>query len=229
MSTDPTLRLLHFADGLFPTGAYAHSFGLESYVQDGRVHDRATLEEFLAGYLEGSAGPGDGVLVGAAVERGRVRDLAGALALDAEIDALRPAAELREASRQMGRQTLRIATELTADVFLARIAAEADAGRTPGHHPLVFGLVGGVLAWPARSAILAYLQASASAVVSAALRLFPMGQLDGQRALWAMGPRIAALATRAAETPPGDLSSFVPGLEIAAMHHARLDARLFRS
>ena len=38
---DPALlTLLQFADGLFPAGGFAHSFGLETYVQDGRVRDR---------------------------------------------------------------------------------------------------------------------------------------------------------------------------------------------
>ena len=31
------LALMQFADGLFPAGGFAHSFGLETYVQDGRV------------------------------------------------------------------------------------------------------------------------------------------------------------------------------------------------
>jgi urease accessory protein len=227
MITDP--RLLQFADGLFPAGAYAHSFGLETYVQEGRVCDRAGLEDFLAGLLHGSAGPCDGVAIGAALRMACADDEPGLLALDADLDALRSASELREASRQMGRQTLRIAAELCADDRLRRFAEHADAGRTPGHHPLVFGLLGGVFAWPERDAILAYLQAAAAAVVSAALRLMPLGQLEGQKALWAMGPRIAALASAAAGRGPADLQSFTPGLEIASMQHSRLDARLFRS
>jgi urease accessory protein len=229
MSTDPSLRLLQFADGLFPAGAYAHSFGLESYVEDGRVRNRATLEDFLRGHLEGAAGPCDAVIVAEAIRRGAARDEDGALCLDADIDALRSAAELREASRQMGRQTLRIASELTGDAFVGRFAEHAAAGRTPAHHPLVFGLIGGVLSWDPRQAALAYLQAGATAIVSAALRLMPMGQLDGQRALWAMGSHVSRLAAEAAAADIADLSSFTPGLEIASMQHSRLEARLFRS
>src|SRR5262249_57392508 len=57
------LTLLQFADGLFPTGGFAHSFGLETYVQDGRVRDRHGLEAFVAAHLEGSAGPADAAAV----------------------------------------------------------------------------------------------------------------------------------------------------------------------
>src|SRR4030095_6875545 len=69
MTADPALlTLLQFSDGLFPAGGFAHSFGLETYVQDGRVRDRHDLEMFVAAHLDGSAGPADaaGAGVGAA-------------------------------------------------------------------------------------------------------------------------------------------------------------------
>jgi len=57
--TDAWLAVLQFADGLFPAGGFAHSFGLETYAQEGAVRDRAGLEAFVAAHLEGSAGPCD--------------------------------------------------------------------------------------------------------------------------------------------------------------------------
>jgi urease accessory protein len=228
MSTDPRLRLLQLADGLFPAGGYAHSFGLETYVQAGRVRDGAGAEAVLRAHLEGSAGPGDAVAVVAAVRLGRAGDLDGAAALDFEIDAMRPAAELREASRQMGRQTLRVAAALTGSPFLAAFARRVETDRAPCHHPLVFGLVGGVLGWTELDAAQAYLHANAVAIVSAAVRLIPLGQLEGQRVLWSVGELVTRLAREAAASD-GAPWTFAPGLEIAAMQHARLDARLFRS
>jgi urease accessory protein len=229
MSTDPELRMQQFADGLFPSGGYAHSFGLETFAQDGTVRDRASLEELLRGHLEGAAGPCDAVVVAIAIRRVQAADGAGVRALDAAVDALRPVEEQREASRQMVRQTLRVARALVDDPLLAAFAEDADAGRTFAHHPVVFGLVGGVLGWPAYDAARAYLQAGATTIVQAALRLMPMGQLDGQKALWVMGDTIARLAAAAVDKEEGDIWSFTPGLEIAAMQHARLEARLFRS
>src|SRR5438045_117236 len=59
--TDPRLlSLLHFADSAFPTGGYAHSFGLETYCQAGLVRGREDLERFLVAEIEGVAGPCDG-------------------------------------------------------------------------------------------------------------------------------------------------------------------------
>ena len=66
-------------------------------------------------------------------------------------------------------------------------------------------------------------------IVGAGLRLIALGQLDGQRVLAAMRARIERLAAAAATASVDDLWSFTPGLEIAGLRHADLDARLFRS
>ena len=94
---------------------------------------------------------------------------------------------------------------------------------------LAFGLAGSALGWPPEAAARAYLYSTTALLVGAALRLLPLGQLDGQRALWRAGPLIARLARQALGKGPADLWSFAPGLEIAGMRHARLEARLFRS
>src|SRR5206468_2323259 len=67
MTTEVLLALLQLGDGLFPAGGFAHSFGLETYAQEGRLRDRAGLEAFVTAHLEGAAGPGDAV-VGAGAE-----------------------------------------------------------------------------------------------------------------------------------------------------------------
>src|SRR5437016_6785557 len=108
MTADPSLlTLLQFADGLFPAGGFAHSFGLETYVQEGRVDDAAGLEAFVVAHLEGSAGPCDAVAVAHATRIAARDDVGEAVALDARLDAMKCVPEFRAASRQMGRQTPR--------------------------------------------------------------------------------------------------------------------------
>jgi len=137
--------------------------------------------------------------------------------------------EFRAASRQMGRQALRIAAGLGDDPFLADLAHAVDDELAAGHHATVFGAaVGRAGAEPERAAA-AYLYATAALIVGAGLRLIALGQLDGQRVLAAMRPRIARLAAAAATATVDDLWSFNPALEIAGIRHAALDLRLFRS
>ena len=75
----------------------------------------------------------------------------------------------------------------------------------------------------------AYLYSTCAGLTAAALRLLSLGQLAGQRILWAMAPSIARLADEVQGKDMADVWSFAPGIEIAAMRHAMLDARLFRS
>lgn len=230
MTTDPAfLALLQLTDGLFPAGGFAHSFGLESYAQEGRVRDRAGLAEFVAAHLEGSAGPCDAVAVANAVRLAARGDVAGLVALDERLEAMKCVPEFRAASRQMGRQTLRVASGLDDDVVLGELVRLVDAGLAPGHHAVAFGgALGRAGADPERAAA-AYLYSTAALLVGAGLRLIALGQLDGQRVLARLRPRVARLATAAAGCRVDDMWSFAPGLELAGLRHATLDMRLFRS
>jgi urease accessory protein len=94
---------------------------------------------------------------------------------------------------------------------------------------LVFGLVGNRLGWPPEAAATAYLYSTTSMLVGAALRLLPLGQVDGQKVIWQTAPTIRRLAREAIDKDAGDLWSFIPAIEIAGMRHATLESRLFRS
>ena len=76
MTLHTLLALLQLGDGLFPAGGFAHSFGLETYAQEGRVRDRVGLEAFVGAHLEGAAGPGDAVAVAVAARLAAAGDVA---------------------------------------------------------------------------------------------------------------------------------------------------------
>jgi len=223
------LSLLHFADTAFPTGGYAHSFGLEHYCQAGIVRDALGVERFLRAQLEGAAGPCDATAaVGTARAIAR-HGLDGCRQIDLTVDAMKPVREFREGSRQMGRQTLRISSALTADERLGAYLEAVNAGTAPGHHAPAFGMTAGILGWSAEATATSFLYSTTALLVSTALRLLPIGQTAGQQVLWRLHPVIARVAREAADRDPADLSTFAPGLDIAGMLHARLETRLFRS
>jgi urease accessory protein len=223
------LSLLHFGDSAFPTGGYAHSFGLESYCEAGIVRDGAGLARFLSAQMEGSTGPCDATAAVAALTATQAHDSHECRRLDEMLEAMKPVREFREGSRQMGRQTLRVAASLTDDARLVAYFEEVSVGRAPGHHATAFGMTGGALGWTGLEAASAFLYATAALLVGAALRLLPMGQLEGQRVLWGLQPIIQRLAREAARRDAADLWTFTPSLDIASMRHERLPARLFRS
>ena len=83
--------------------------------------------------------------------------------------------------------------------------------------------------WPGPEMAGAYLYSASAALVGAALRLIPLGQLAGQQILRNVRSLIAQLAEETQDKTSEDMWSFSPALEIASMRHATLEARLFRS
>lgn len=229
MSDPRLLSLLHFADSGFPTGGYAHSFGLETYCQDGLVRGSEDLERYLVAQIEGSAGPCDATAAVGALRAAAREDLGACRAIDATLEAMKAVKEFRDGSRQMGRQTLRVAAALTGEARLVRYAADVDQGLAPGHHAVAYGLAAAALGWEPVAAATAYLYSTTALLVGAALRLLSMGQMDGQRVLWNLHPVIERVARKAATRDASDLWSFAPGIEIAGIRHETLDMRLFRS
>lgn len=229
MTTETLLSLLQFSDGLFPAGAYAHSFGLETYIDDERVTNVASAAKILRAHLEGNVGPCDAVYAVNALRASVAEDVEGCIELDFRLDAIKSAAEPRGASRQLGRQTLRIAATLISHDILSAYARTVNAGASPGHHAAVFGIIGGACGWPEQATAAALLYASAAGMVGAATRLVPLGQTQAQRLISDASAMIARLAEQATKRTSDEAFAFAPALEIAAMRHAQLEARLFKS
>jgi urease accessory protein len=229
MNAESLVGLLQFSDGLFPAGAYAHSCGLETYVQSGAIADASLAQEFLRAHLEGAAGRIDAVAVVNALRAAESRKISQCLELDAILEAMKPAAEMRAASRQMGRQTLRVAAQVLDDSVIGEFAEIVHLSATPCHHAVVFGIAGAAQRWRPRDAAIAYLYATSAAIAGAAVRLIPLGQMQGQSMIHSLAPLIVFLAENALKMSIDDMAGFAPALEIAAMRHERLEARLFRS
>ena len=209
------LRLLQLADSASPVGAAAHSFGLESLIEDGAVTTEG-LESFLLGYLQENGALEVG-FCRAAHELRRISGERLALEwreLNGRLSARKPARESREASLSLGRRLLRLASELLPELALP---AQSDS-----HHVTAFGLVAGVAGIDEGSAALAWLHQSTAALVSAAQRLAPVGQTRASGMLWRLKAAMIEVACGAPDC-------FAPLPEIASMRHAKLASRLFMS
>lgn len=223
------LRLFQITDSFFPSGSFAYSRGLETYVNEGIIRDREGLEKFLKAYLTGLVAKGDALFVKLSWEAARREELGTILRLDKLTHSMRLAKELREGSIQTGRQLLKVMGALHSSVLLGHFAEKIETGDAWGHHPVVFGLVCGALEISKEDSVMAYLYQMVSGIVSAGVRLIPLGHLEGQRVIEETRLTALKIAEDLVFLSEDDLSSFAPGIEIRAMRHECLYTRLFRS
>jgi urease accessory protein len=227
MDTFSLLHGLRFIDSFFPSGGYAFSAGLEAAVQGGQVTGASDLSRYVEDLLRNGLAGREAVAVGLAHRAILRKTLGPALAADRELEVMKLGRESRLASRQMGRQVIRIAGEQGSHSILRSFWLEVEEGRSPGHFPVALGLTLGAAGWSREQAIAAFLYQSAIGLVSAALKLLPVGQRDGQRLLESWLPLIGRLSQHAATRTV--LRSWAPVHDIYGMRHRRLTMRLFRS
>ena len=118
---------------MFPTGAYAHSFGMEGAVQDGLINDEADFRAFIHDMIIPGLEKLELPTAAAAFAAAQDADLAKLCELDQLYGAMKPSRELREATARTGRQRLSLNLELTGEPFWrdieqARLAKRLDFG-----------------------------------------------------------------------------------------------------
>ena len=219
--------MLQTVDSSFPTGAYAHSGGLETLVALGVVKDARTLSAFLRGRVVPMLGDYELPYLGFA--HAAAEDLAALLALDRELGAGKLPREARDASAQVGARRLQTRTRVWTDESAGEFAAAVARGEAAGHAAIVCGWQAHRLGVPVEAAMTAYLYSNLSGYCSAALKLIRIGQEGCQvvlrDALTLAAPTVARALTVARE----DAGWCDPALEIAAARHERAFARLFIS
>ncbi|HEY4485301.1 MAG TPA: urease accessory UreF family protein [Nitrospiria bacterium] len=216
-------------DAFFPSGGYAHSFGLETAVQEGAIRTGDDLGKYLFHALKEGAARSDGVAVSASHRGSAMGDLESIVDADHTLEALKPCRETREASRRMGRQVFQIGADRFPHPVLREITKWVVEDRTPGHYPVAMGVTLCAAGWPEKQSVSAYLYQSITGAVSAALRLMPLGQREAQEIIHGLLPTAAALAEGICGRGPQEMTAWTPLHEIRAMRHARLESRLFRS
>jgi urease accessory protein len=159
---------------------------------------------------------------------GATGQISAALNIDRTLEATKLSRASRLASRQMGRQVIRVAADqIRGKPILAAYRDEIESERAPGHLAITFGLTLGAAGWSREDTAAAFLYQTAVGFVSAAMRLSPLGQHEGQRILGEWLPLIERISR---ETNTGDvMSSWSPVQDIYAMRHGVLEWRLFRS
>ena len=228
MNSFSLLQGLRFVDSFFPSGGYAFSSGLEAAVQGGAVRNAEELSRYVIESLTTGMGEREAVTVGIAHEAYVFGVLDMALKTDKELEAMKLGRESRTASRQMGRQVMRLAAnQLARQPLIEDYLAAVEAEQTPGHLAVSLGLTLAAAGWSKEDSIAAFLYQTATGFVAAAMKLLPIGQREGQWLLESWLGVVEPISLKAAHQQV--LQSWSPIQDIYAMRHSRLESRLFRS
>lgn len=220
--SDALFRLLTWLSPNYPVGAFSYSHGLEYLVEDGRVADEAALTAWVTTVLLNGTGRIDGVLFREAWTATRASDW-DRLADVAETGAaFQATAEFALETRAQGDAFIRATLAAWPAEALDRIADGAV-------YPVAVGVACAAHAIPLDAALHAYFHAFASNLVSAGVRLIPLGQTAGQRTIAALAGPVAAARTSALNIPFEDIGTATPVLDLASMLHETQYTRLFRS
>lgn len=215
------LWLLQANDTAYPSGAYAHSFGLEELVEAGVVGNPADLEKFLEKQVLPALLTFEIPFFVRAHAAAVAGDAGLLLEMDRELDAWRIPAELRDASRRIGSQRLDLLAQLDPSPLILRHRELSPRS----HHLVVTALE--LSGLPVAQAARAFAFQSIAGLTAASMKLMRIGQTSCQqiarRTLIRLGEEID---TALSQEPDG---WFNPLLEIASLRHARAHARLFIS
>lgn len=221
MPHDPWLWLLQANDTAYPSGSYAHSFGLEELVETGVVRTAADLGAYLERQVLPALLTFEIPFFVRAHASALADDIPGLLAIDAELDAWRIPAELRDASRRIGSQRLELLHQLDPSPLVLKIREASPRC----HHLVVTALE--LSSLPVAQAARAFGFQSIACLTAASMKLMRIGQTACQKvsreALGKLGEKIDASLSQ----PPDGW--FNPLIEIASLRHARANHRLFIS
>lgn len=219
-------RLLIWFSPAFPIGAFSFSHGLEWAVEAGDIANARDLTDWLDTLLSTGSGWTDAVLFAHAHRAASARD-ASTLAEVSELAiALQPSRERRLEATMQGEAFVRAITA-------AWPKANSMLRPQPDGQAIALAVAAGMATadagYPLSLSLQAYLTGFAQNLVSAAIRLAPIGQTDGLRVLAALEGRIRETALSAASADLSKVGGLAARSDIASMRHETQMTRLFRS
>lgn len=217
-------RLMTWLSPGYPVGAFSYSHGLEFAVEEGAVSDAASLSCWLADLLCFGSGRNDAILF---------RHAHAAVARSADLAEIAALASAFAASSERHLETTaqgRAFVEATADAWpceaLDRLLAAWDG---PLAYPVVVAVAAAGHGLALEPCLHAYLHGFTGNLVSAGVRLIPLGQRAGQRIIAALEAPVAQAVGAALDAPLEDLGGAAVLADLAAMKHETQYTRLFRS
>jgi len=213
------LRLMTWLSPSFPVGAFSYSHGLEYAVHDEFVASRGDLAEWIEDLISVGSLWNDAVLLVEAWHAAAMGDL----------PRLRRAAERGEAMAVSAERHLEAMDQGRSFQGAVRPWTASSGADLSSPYPVAVGAAAAAMEIDREAACAAFLHACAANLVSAGIRLIPLGQSEGTALMASLENPIIASARKAALSSLAELGSASFAADMAAMRHEALAVRLFRS
>ena len=218
------LNLLQLVSPALPVGAYSYSEGLETLVENNIINDSESLQHWLIQELRYGAIRLESAVMLRAYHAVEAQDLPALSYWNNWLSAARETEELRAQSQQMGGSLMRLLKELQ-----PQIKPIITALGKPCNFAIAFGIASASWEINPQAALVGYLHSWVSNLITAGIKLIPLGQTTGQSLLLELQELISTAAVEIMKLPDDELSCCSWGLSLASMAHEEQYTRLFRS
>jgi urease accessory protein len=218
------LSILQLASPALPVGAYSYSEGLEMLVENGTIANSSLLKHWLEAELLYGAIRLEAAVMVRSQQAAKMGDVESLCHWNLWLSAARETEELRTSSWQMGRSLIQLLGKLE-----PQIVPIVNAVGNPCNYAIAFGIA--IAHWQIsiKAGLLGYLHSWASNLITAGVKLIPLGQTAGQQLLLDLHPLFSAVALEIIALEDDQLACCSWGLSLASMQHETQYTRLFRS
>jgi urease accessory protein len=223
------LRQQSWLSPAFPTGSYSYSHAIEWAVEAGDIHDRESLVDWLDVDLRCGSGRNEAIFFMEAVRCTIKADCEKLLKVAELAAAFRGTAEFALETSQQAASCLVTLRRVWPDPFVETLSELLSEFKISPTLSVVLGVRTARQDIPAALALPAFLQSYLANLITAGVRLVPLGQTDGQLGIAELESAVVSVAAQAEEATIHDLGSAAFLIDLASASHETQYTRLFRS
>ena len=229
VSPQSFLRQQSWFSPAFPTGSYSYSHGIEWAVEAGHIHNRDSLVDRLEADLCYGSGRNEAIFYMEAWRRATDDDVEKVLEIAELATAFRGTSEFALESSQQATACLTTLRRVWPDPLLEALSELLSDLRIAPALSVVLGIRAAKQGIPANLGLPGFLQSYLANLVTAGVRLIPLGQTDGQLCIAKLEPAVLAIAAEAEQGTIQELGSAGFMIDLASALHETQYTRLFRS
>ena len=229
------LEIFQVCDSTFPIGTFNHSYGMETYLRDGIVHDASSFEKWLSIYLETQFKWGEGLAVKLVMEALDKQEYDKIWQIDRILTLSAAALETRKGASLIAVQMIDLLLRLYGDTdakeveILREYRIRIKEEKAFGNQAIAFALFMHMMGSDFRQSVCYYSYSIVTTMVQNAVRAIPLGQKAGQDILHTIFGDIIDLSSAIEDLDESYLGASVPGVELAQIRHETTVFRLFMS